>query len=679
MKKIMLVLVLVLFLSFHNAGAATYECSSCEECTAYIQNSSSGDVIKLNRDLQNISGDCIELNVSNITFDCQFHVIEGHWPGFMGVGIYNGLFYVHEVTIQNCNIKNFQYGIILNTMDSNFTDLVVSNNYVGILFKQFSAGNFRNIITEENEIYDVTGPPGGLPINEFNITGSGGRPIGIYVNTNVTIRNQEFSQLILTFAHNSVIENVTVRGSDKFKNNGIDLYYTHNTTLIDVNSSENYNGMSFLFSNNNTIERLTATHNKFSGMNFTFFSDNNLVKDSRIEYNEFCGLIFNETWSTYNNIFFNNIFRNEQNFCNNYFEQWMCSFNTSLDCTKTNIIGGPCMGGNYWTDPDGSNFSDECTDADHNGICDSAYNVFGGVYDYLPLTPNWQCVENWVCGTWSACLNGTQQRTCYDSNGCGRENETQSQECYLEASTSPPATGPKAPVENRTEPSQVVEEIEEVFDEVVPEEPAEIIVNETRVINVTRVMIKVKEKVQNAKMKLKKIDPAPAERPPSGVTYETFRVETEGINDTNIESAAIHFKVRKSWITERGASYNDVVLKRKKDDESEWRDLKTELESTDDEYYHFNATTPGFSVFAVVLKVSGCNNNGACESELGESSENCPGDCLVQTCAPNTTRCHESQVQVCRATDWAGTQKRTAFSDATKPTNAIPHRKTWDG
>jgi hypothetical protein len=35
------------------------------------------------------------------------------------------------------------------------------------------------------------------------------------------------------------------------------------------------------------------------------------------------------------------------------------------------------------------------------------------------VTPTSSCAEQWSCGAWSECVNGSQTRTCYDANNCG--------------------------------------------------------------------------------------------------------------------------------------------------------------------------------------------------------------------------------------------------------------------
>ena len=54
-----------------------------------------------------------------------------------------------------------------------------------------------------------------------------------------------------------------------------------------------------------------------------------------------------------------------------------------------NIIGGPNLGGNFWAQPDGHGFSQECQDTTPaDGICDSEYHLdsLNVNIDHFPLT-----------------------------------------------------------------------------------------------------------------------------------------------------------------------------------------------------------------------------------------------------------------------------------------------------
>lgn len=67
------------------------------------------------------------------------------------------------------------------------------------------------------------------------------------------------------------------------------------------------------------------------------------------------------------------------------------SVSTRWNITKTlgtNIVGGPYLGGNFWANSVGTGYSQTCTDADWDGICDLPYTL-GTDTDYLPLSMNY--------------------------------------------------------------------------------------------------------------------------------------------------------------------------------------------------------------------------------------------------------------------------------------------------
>lgn len=87
------------------------------------------------------------------------------------------------------------------------------------------------------------------------------------------------------------------------------------------------------------------------------------------------------------NLIYNNIFNTSTNgsgvFINN-------SDPNDFNITKTsgiNIVGKSYLGGNYWTNISGTGYSDTCTEATGDYICDSSYRIIEGndFIDYLPL------------------------------------------------------------------------------------------------------------------------------------------------------------------------------------------------------------------------------------------------------------------------------------------------------
>ena len=72
------------------------------------------------------------------------------------------------------------------------------------------------------------------------------------------------------------------------------------------------------------------------------------------------------------------------------------------------------------------------------------------------------------------------------------------------------------------------------------------------------------------------------------------------INDSEVDLAEVDFSVNKSWVDERNRSKDEVVMKRFNNDS--WESLDTRyLNETDDEY-NFEASSEGFSYYAVALE-----------------------------------------------------------------------------
>ena len=115
-------------------------------------------------------------------------------------------------------------------------------------------------------------------------------------------------------------------------------------------------------------------------------SYNNTIKDSVIKNNTNAGFYLREySGIPADNYFYNNFVNNTNNVF--FYEGGVGQnfWNTSLDCfSGLNIIGGDCIGGNFWAKPNGTGFSETCND-NGQGICVEDYAIAANNIDYEPL------------------------------------------------------------------------------------------------------------------------------------------------------------------------------------------------------------------------------------------------------------------------------------------------------
>ncbi len=98
-----------------------------------------------------------------------------------------------------------------------------------------------------------------------------------------------------------------------------------------------------------------------------------------------------------------------------------------------------------------------------------------------------------------------------------------------------------------------------------------------------------------------KLDKAPTlKRDVVGKIYQSIRIDEKNIRAADVSEAKIEFKVEKKWFDQNSGSVKNIVLQRYSSDL--WTSLDTKYLRFDDIYQYFEATSPGLSNFAIVLK-----------------------------------------------------------------------------
>ena len=309
------------------------ECDSCKDCTAKLQIAGPGDTIKVTADLYmetgmpNLAiGWCINFNgTDEVTLDCQDHEIIGTDQGNKyGIWLSDEGDGSKGNTISDCVIRDFYSAIFLEASDDNeITGCEAESNY----------GGLRLVESDGNTIS------------------------GFYSSQNA--------------------------------DNGIDIFRSSNNLLKQLEIFDNTEGTGIYIraytdgppSNNNIISTSSLHNNAWGAVRFVGDCDENIVKDSRMEKNSWYAMAI-EDWHPEpakvpeNNLVYNNYFNNTYNFFfgGDYYpaEQFL---STELDCSLKNIIGGDCIGGNFWANPEGTGFSEACEDIEVPfGVCDTFFN-----------------------------------------------------------------------------------------------------------------------------------------------------------------------------------------------------------------------------------------------------------------------------------------------------------------
>lgn len=94
-------------------------------------------------------------------------------------------------------------------------------------------------------------------------------------------------------------------------------------------------------------------------------------------------------------------------------------------------------------------------------------------------------------------------------------------------------------------------------------------------------------------------DSNPESEDPGGLAYRFFEIEKESFNDSDVDTTTFSFRVEKSWVNENNIIRDSVALQRYDDG---WEKLVTSETDENDTHIFYEASSPGFSSFAITGK-----------------------------------------------------------------------------
>ncbi len=337
----------------------------------------------------------IWIAAGNVTLDGKGKIISGPAAPSTptGSGVYgirvNGGQKISNVSVRNLKISNKFYGVIYEGVNNGLIENVnASSNRYGFYFWDNSYSTLRFNIANNNVHSGIVCDADQRINSNNNIVGNVASYNGVngvflwlactnnFINNNALNNNAQMGISLSSGSDGNKIEGNSISGNSS----GIWISSANQNSISSNTLSSNINvGIFIQLSTANNIFSNLIQQNQNAGI-WLDQATANTIYSNTIIYNRYWG-IFNANASS-NQLIYNNYFNNlgnvgSSNGGNNF---WNIS-----QVGGKNIVGGPYIGGNYWTSLSGSGFSELNKDNNCDGIVDVPYAVGSGNIDALPL------------------------------------------------------------------------------------------------------------------------------------------------------------------------------------------------------------------------------------------------------------------------------------------------------
>lgn len=306
------------------------------------------------------SGTALAIGANNVTLDCQGHTITGDETG-IGILAQNQ----DGITIKNCTVTNFADSIRLDSTHNSSLENNTADNNTTYGIRLIASTN--NTLTGNKVLHNgpLTGPSGGFLVQVSSNAN--------LFTSNLAEQNNGDGFNIVSSDLNHLVNNTSTNNAGSGYR-----FSDSNDNAINANlaGSNVQRGFHFSSSTGNTISGNTSQNNLDDGFRLVDFLNNILTSNVIVNNPLGIRLFFDAN----NNTIYDNKFDNPQNVSDAGTNTW----NTTLQ-PGPNILGGPFIGGNFWSDYTGFDL-----DADEIGDTDLPYNASGSIAnggDFLPLRP----------------------------------------------------------------------------------------------------------------------------------------------------------------------------------------------------------------------------------------------------------------------------------------------------